>query len=74
MSVKEIQLAGKIVLSPKPGKEMGIIRRKLKIPQGTLAKALHIKPNTLSDYERGRRNSPGADVIKRWVKTIMAVK
>lgn len=68
--MNKYELAGKIVLSKNPGKEMGRIRKELKIKQGKLAKALRIRQSTLSDYERGRRASPGADVIRRWVKAI----
>ncbi|MFH1224180.1 MAG: helix-turn-helix domain-containing protein [Candidatus Diapherotrites archaeon] len=64
------ELAGKIVLAPSPGKMMKQIREERGIGQGELAKKLGVKQSTLSDYEAGRRGSPGTAVVKRFVQKI----
>jgi putative transcriptional regulator len=43
------------------------------IPQILLAEALGISPSVVSDYESGRRQSPGSRTIKRFVEAIIAL-
>ena len=43
------------------------------IPQILLAESLGISPSVISDYESGRRQSPGARTIKRFVEAIIAL-
>lgn len=70
METDKFLLAGKIVLAPSPGKMMKEIREARGISQRELAKKLGIHSSTLSDYEAGRRGSPGAEVIKRFIQKI----
>ena len=46
-------------------------RAKLGIKQVTLAKALAISPSVLSDYESGRRPSPGVQFVKKYVEALV---
>lgn len=46
-------------------------RAKLGIKQVTLAKALAISPSVLSDYESGRRPSPGIQFVKKYVEALV---
>jgi putative transcriptional regulator len=65
------KIAGSIVASPDPGRAMKAWRAKLKIKQVTLAKALAISPSVLSDYESGRRPSPGVQFVKKYVEALV---
>ena len=61
------RIAGEIVLSDEPSKTIQKWRNIFKIPQRTLANELKIMPSVISDYENGRRKSPGIKIIRRIV-------
>jgi putative transcriptional regulator len=65
------KIAGSIVASLDAGREMKAWREKLTIKQVTLAKELGISPSVLSDYESGRRPSPGVQFVKRYVEALV---
>jgi len=65
------KIAGSIVASPNPGKAMKSWRSKLGIKQVMLAKALSMSPSVLSDYESGRRSSPGVQFVKKYVEALV---
>ena len=65
------KIAGSVVASPDPGRAMKAWRAKLGIKQVTLAKALAISPSVLSDYESGRRPSPGVQFVKKYVEALV---
>ena len=44
--------------------------RKFGVKQADLAKRMAITPSVLSDYEKGRRPSPGANFIKRYLQSL----
>jgi len=67
------RIAGDIVLSDNPGAAMKKWREIFRISQAELAKTLNITPSTLSDYESGRRKSPGVHVIKRFVEALLEI-
>lgn len=67
----EIKLSGELVLSKEPGRLMRYWREKARISQARLAREMGVSPSVLSDYEGGRRKSPGASFIKRFVSTLM---
>ncbi len=73
MEKLELTIAGEITLSKEPGKTLKKWREIFGINQIELSKALNISPSTISDYEGGRRQSPGIGVIKRFVETIIKV-
>ena len=59
------KIAGNVVISNNPGEMLKVWRKRLKIKQITLAKKIGISPSVLSDYESGRRYSPGIIFIKQ---------
>jgi len=46
-------------------------RSKLGIKQVLLARALSMSPSVLSDYESGRRPSPGVQFVKKYVESLV---
>jgi putative transcriptional regulator len=48
-------------------------REMLHIPQILLAESLGVSPSVISDYESGRRQSPGTKTIKRFVESIITL-
>jgi putative transcriptional regulator len=73
MEKLELTIAGEIALSKEPGKAIKKWREIFGISQTELSKALNISPSTISDYEGGRRQSPGIGVVKRFVDTIIRI-
>lgn len=67
------RIAGEISLSESPGKVMRKWREMFHIPQILLAESLGVSPSVISDYESGRRQSPGTKTIKRFVETIISL-
>lgn len=69
----EKRIAGEIVFSPDPGKTIQKWRNILKISQRKLADEMDVMPSVVSDYESGRRKSPGIKVVKRIVNTLISI-
>jgi putative transcriptional regulator len=67
------RIAGEIVLSSNPGQTMRKWRRLLNINQIEMAVALKFSPSVISDYETGRRKSPGSLFVKRYVKGLLDI-
>lgn len=67
------RIAGEISLSDNPGRIMRKWREMFHIPQIQLAAFLDVSPSVISDYESGRRQSPGTKTIKRFVETIITL-
>lgn len=65
------KIAGNVVASSDPGRALRAWRERLGIKQVTLAKAMNISPSVLSDYESGRRPSPGVQFIKRYIESLV---
>ena len=65
------KIAGEIVLSNEAGKTIQKWRAIFHIPQRTLADNMSVMPSVISDYENGRRKSPGIKVIKRIVDSMI---
>jgi putative transcriptional regulator len=65
------KIAGNIVASSDAGRSMKAWREKLGIRQITLARALGISPSVLSDYESGRRPSPGVQFVRKYVEALV---
>lgn len=65
------KIVGEIILSESPGRTMRRWREIFEITQLELAEKLGISPSVISDYEGGRRKSPGAIFIKRFVKALL---
>ncbi|HUK37845.1 MAG TPA: helix-turn-helix domain-containing protein [Methanomicrobiales archaeon] len=67
------KMAGEITLSDSPGKALKKWRMAFEIPQAVLADRLGMSPSVISDYESGRRRSPGTAVVGRIVDTLLAI-
>lgn len=67
------KIAGEITLSPNPGRTIRKWREIFEISQIELARVLGISPSVLSDYESGRRKSPGIKNIKRIVEALFEI-
>jgi len=67
------RIAGEIVLSNIAGKVIRKWRNIFKIPQRMLADEMGIMPSVISDYENGRRKSPGIKIIKRIVEGMINI-
>lgn len=64
------KIAGEIVLSDKPWIVMKKWREFFNITQIEMAMNMGVSPSVISDYEGGRRRSPGSRFIKRYVETL----
>lgn len=60
-------IAGSVVLSDNPPQQLKDWRKKFGVKQADLARKMDITPSVLSDYEKGRRPSPGVNFIKRYL-------
>lgn len=66
-------IAGEICLSKDHGSSMKKWREIFGVSQSNLARYLKISSSTISDYESGRRKSPGILVISRLVQTLLEI-
>ncbi len=66
-------IAGDITLSDDAGGALKRWRERFGMSQTSLAKVMHISPSVISDYEAGRRKSPGAATIKRVVDAFLKI-
>lgn len=64
-------IAGEIVLSDSPEKVMKKWREIFNFSQKKIAGYLGITSSVISDYESGRRKSPGIHVVKRYVNALL---
>jgi putative transcriptional regulator len=67
------KVAGEITLSPNPGKTIRKWRNIFNISQTDLAKHLNLSPSVISDYESGRRKSPGIQTIKKVINALIEI-
>jgi putative transcriptional regulator len=67
------KMAGEITLSDSPGKALKKWRMSFNIPQGVLSDYLDVSPSVISDYEGGRRKSPGTTVVGKIVDSILTI-
>ena len=67
------KIAGEITLSPQPGKTIRKWRIIFGVSQTDLARVLGISPSVMSDYESGRRKSPGIQNVKRIIETLLDI-
>ncbi|MEM3073583.1 MAG: helix-turn-helix domain-containing protein [Nitrososphaerales archaeon] len=66
-----LRIAGSIVMSERPAAALKSWRLRLNIRQVDLAKKMNISPSVLSDYENGRRPSPGVAFVKRYLQSLL---
>ena len=67
------KIAGNIIASPDAGRAMRAWREKLGIRQKALADSLDMSASVLSDYESGRRPSPGVKFVKKYIEALVAL-
>jgi len=76
MNIKNVlseKIAGEITLSPKPGQTIRKWRNVFDISQTELANYLMLSPSVISDYESGRRKSPGIQTIKKVIEALIEI-
>jgi len=67
------KMAGEITLSDSPGHALKKWRMNFEIAPGVLSESLGVSPSVISDYESGRRKSPGTAVVGKIVDTLLAI-
>ncbi len=67
------KIAGDIAMSSEPGKTIRKWREEFDLSQQQLADKMGISNSVISDYESGRRKSPGVAVIKKMVESFIAL-
>jgi putative transcriptional regulator len=75
-SLREVvarRIAGEIILSNKPGATMRKWRELFAVSQLTLSEAMGLGSSVVCDYESGRRKSPGAKFIRRFVLSLLQI-
>jgi len=66
-------IAGEMCLSKDPGGSMKKWREIFGVTQTELAEYLKVTNSTISDYEGGRRKSPGIGVVSRLVNSLIEI-
>lgn len=72
-SVLARRIAGEIILSSKPGATMRKWRELFAISQMRLSDKMIVSSSVISDYESGRRPSPGAKFVRRFVWALLKI-
>jgi putative transcriptional regulator len=75
-SIREVlarRIAGEVILSSKPGATMRKWRELFAVSQITLSEKMVLSASVISDYESGRRKSPGAKFIRRFVLALLQI-
>ncbi len=67
------KIAGEITLSDDPGATLRKWRTDFDVSQTDLAAELEVSSSVISDYESGRRESPGIGVVRRLVDGLLAI-
>jgi len=67
------KIAGEICLSEEPGKTIRKWREQFHISQQELSKHLGVSPSVISDYEAGRRKSPGIMTVRKIVDAFLEI-
>jgi putative transcriptional regulator len=67
------RIAGEIILSGKPGVTMRKWRDLFAVSQLSLSEVMNLSSSVISDYESGRRKSPGAKFIRRFVLALLQI-
>ena len=76
MTIKERmaeKMAGEITLSREPGPTIRKWREIFEASQTELAAHLKVSPSVISDYESGRRKSPGTLTVQRIVRGLLSI-
>lgn len=66
-------VSGEIVMSSDPGKTIKKWREEFNVTQKELSERMKINTSVISDYETGRRKSPGAQFLKSLVSSLIDI-
>jgi putative transcriptional regulator len=75
-SLREVlarRIAGEIILSSKPGATMRKWRELFAVSQIRLSDKMMVSSSVISDYESGRRKSPGTKFVRRLVWALLTI-
>jgi putative transcriptional regulator len=72
-SVLARRIAGEIILSGRPGATMRKWRELFAVSQIRLSDKMAVSSSVISDYESGRRPSPGARFVRRFVWALLKI-
>ncbi len=75
-SIREVlarRIAGEIILSSKPGATMRKWRELFAVSQMSLSDKMVLSSSVISDYESGRRKSPGTRFVRRFVWALLKI-
>jgi len=75
-SLREVlarRIAGEIILSSKPGATMRKWRELFAVSQISLSDKMIVSSSVISDYESGRRKSPGTRFVRRFVWALLKI-
>jgi putative transcriptional regulator len=72
-SVLARRIAGEIILSSKPGATMRKWRELFAVSQIRLSDKMVVSSSVISDYESGRRPSPGTKFVRRFVWALLKI-
>lgn len=67
------KMAGEITLSGTPGEVMKKWRLNFDVAQSDLSACLEVSPSVISDYESGRRKSPGTVIVSKIVNALLDI-
>ncbi|KQM09939.1 XRE family transcriptional regulator [Methanomassiliicoccales archaeon RumEn M2] len=67
----EEKMAGEMAMSADPGKTMRKWREEFDLSQSRVADAMGVSCSVISDYESGRRKSPGVAFVRKFVGTLL---
>jgi len=67
------KIAGEIALSPEPGKTIRKWREEFNVSQQVLADTMGVAHSMISDYESGRRKSPGITLVRNIVDSLIKI-
>ncbi|KAB7513293.1 helix-turn-helix domain-containing protein [Halosegnis rubeus] len=66
-------IAGEVTMSDEPGATLRKWREEFDVTGSTLADELDVSPSVVSDYESGRRDSPGVGIVRRFVDGLLDI-
>ncbi|MFB6112737.1 MAG: helix-turn-helix domain-containing protein [Halodesulfurarchaeum sp.] len=67
------RIAGEVTLSENPGATLRKWRTDFDVSQTDLAAELEVSSSVISDYESGRRESPGIGLVSRFVNALLDI-
>lgn len=67
------KIAGEITLSQNPGETLRKWRRNFGITQTDLSNHMGMSPSVISDYESGRRKSPGIMIVSKIIDALLKI-